>query len=107
MASLIVFNRTLLMTIFSELTVTFDPSWNVSRTGSPVAKVTPANLSVWASVVVTWDTLATSLMADFIASAVVSGSFPELSYMPFRVSASEGMKKGVREGSQKFGRKRP
>ncbi len=38
----------LLMTIFSELMVTFAPSWMVTRTGRE-EKVTPANLSVWGS----------------------------------------------------------
>ena len=85
------------MTIFSELTVTFDPSWNVRRTGRLEAKVIPANRSIWASVEGTWDTLAISLTADLTASAVVSGSFPELSYMPLRLSVQKEGKKGAVE----------
>lgn len=34
----------LLITILSEFTVTFDPSWTVTRTGRVEEKVTPANL---------------------------------------------------------------
>ena len=36
----------LLITIFSELMVTFDPSWTVTRTGRLEEKVTPANLRI-------------------------------------------------------------
>lgn len=49
-----VFKRMLLITIFSELTVTFDPGWTVTRTGRFEEKVTPANLRISGSEVVTW-----------------------------------------------------
>ena len=74
-----------------------------------MAKVIPANSNVWASVEGTWDILTASLMADFIASGVVSGSFPELSYIPLRVSVrggrerereEEGEGRGEREGER-------
>jgi hypothetical protein len=41
-----IFINMLLITIFSELTVTFDPSLTVTKTGSAEEKVTPANLRV-------------------------------------------------------------
>ena len=48
------FKSMLLITIFSELTVTFAPSWMVMRTGTPDENVTQANLIMPGSDVATW-----------------------------------------------------
>ena len=66
--------------------MTFEPSCTVTRTGSPVAKVTEENLSICGSTHGTCETFAASMTAVRAAVASLGDvSLPEVSCIPFSV----------------------